>query len=83
MTTYLTPYDPPTRYPTGPSQPLPADTLDAAAQLMGEPDRRYPAMLLYYGPPAFCVSRCVISIDAPSNSGQNEPDYNEPGSNQP
>lgn len=67
---YLTPYDRETKQSTGPSQPLPCETIAEAETLMGEPSVRRQAMLLYFGPPAFCVSRCRLAIDAPSNSGQ-------------
>lgn len=74
---YLTPYDPATRQCTGPSQPLPVDTLDQAAGMMGEPSSRRAAMLFYDG---FVVSRALLCIDAPDNSGQNVTDSNQTGS---
>lgn len=81
MTAYLTEFDPTTRQPLSASQALPCGRLDEAATFMGEPSSRYAAMLIYYGSPAYCVTRFPLCIDAPGSSGQNSNVINSNGSN--
>lgn len=78
---YLTPYDQATRQPTGPSQPLPCQTLAEARAVLGEPSSERPAMLLYQqGPASLCVSRAVIAIDPIENSAYSDGDTKPTGS---
>lgn len=78
---YITPYHAASRQPAGPSQPLPCETLVGAEKLMGTPTKRYAAMLIYQGEPAYAVSRCRICIDEVSNSGQTTSEIDQTGSN--
>lgn len=65
---YMTPFNQATRQPTGPSKPTGWNTLQQAADLMGEPSKRYAAMLIY---DAFVLTRYRLAgIDAADNSGQ-------------
>lgn len=77
MTIHLTHFDLTTRQPVAASQPLPCATLDDAVAVMGPPLKRYQAMAIYDG---FCLSRAVISIDGPDNSGHTVADSNQNGS---
>lgn len=80
MTTYMTHFDPATRQPTAPSQPLPCATLAEAVAMMGAPAKPYRAVPVYEG---FCLSRFAICIDEPANSGHTVTDSEPTGSNQP
>lgn len=68
MTIYVTPFDDGTKQCTGPSTDSGFASLDEVAAVMGEPDKRYEAMLIYgAGNERVLFSRAVFCIDGDGN----------------